>query len=154
MNQRIFSAQDWCWCVGRCNDARLWFFLVCSASSGQDATLATRMRYRDAIRVSWWCWFWRVFGKFAEAVFVSRFVICDSKSVGQRVSPKKMHTETQKFSGTWMPCCIEMLDGLIHTLQEHFQAGLSVFANGQSEIVKEISMNILCIIIDHWRIFA
>ena len=42
-----------------------------------------------------------------------------------------------------------MLDGLIHTLQEHFQAGLSLFANGQSEIVKEISINILCIIIDH-----
>lgn len=36
-----FSAKDWCWCVGRCDDARLWFFLVCSASSGQDATLAT-----------------------------------------------------------------------------------------------------------------
>ena len=63
--------------------------------------------------------------------------------------PARKNTETQKFSGTWMPCCIEMLDGLIHTLQEHFQARLSVFANGQSEIVKEISMNILCIIIDH-----
>ena len=36
----FFVSKDWCRGAGGCDNARLWFFLVCCTSSDQDATLA------------------------------------------------------------------------------------------------------------------